>query len=144
MTLYRNYRLGDFPDIQISYSSLITPLQALAQVRLLQKEGKTVRSQPVNYFVFSVALERSNFSQTAVQLPVCRDPPGNGKTQTTRGKHEYKRGVAGQHECFPQQEYPLLPSIYSMCAGTTFNKLDIFTVLSSLINLNIVYQCVRL
>lgn len=32
VTLYRNYRLGDFPDIQITYSSLITPLQALAQV----------------------------------------------------------------------------------------------------------------
>lgn len=35
MTLYRSYRVGDFPDIQISYSSLITPLQALAQVRRL-------------------------------------------------------------------------------------------------------------
>lgn len=34
VTLYRNYRVGDFPDIQISYGSLITPLQALAQVRL--------------------------------------------------------------------------------------------------------------
>lgn len=32
VTLYRSYRVGDFPDIQISYSSLITPLQALAQV----------------------------------------------------------------------------------------------------------------
>lgn len=32
VTLYRNYRVGDFPDIQISYSSLITPLQALSQV----------------------------------------------------------------------------------------------------------------
>ncbi|XP_068160133.1 DNA-dependent protein kinase catalytic subunit [Antennarius striatus] len=31
VTLYRNYRVGDFPDIQIAYSSLITPLQALAQ-----------------------------------------------------------------------------------------------------------------
>ncbi|XP_019130385.2 DNA-dependent protein kinase catalytic subunit isoform X1 [Larimichthys crocea] len=31
VTLYRNYRVGDFPDIQISYSSLIAPLQALAQ-----------------------------------------------------------------------------------------------------------------
>nr|CBN81784.1 DNA-dependent protein kinase catalytic subunit [Dicentrarchus labrax] len=31
VTLYRNYRTGDFPDIQISYSSLIAPLQALAQ-----------------------------------------------------------------------------------------------------------------
>ncbi|KAK2886235.1 hypothetical protein Q8A73_020181 [Channa argus] len=31
VTLYRNYRVGDFPDIQIPYSSIIAPLQALAQ-----------------------------------------------------------------------------------------------------------------
>lgn len=33
VTLYRSYRVGDLPDIQIQYSSLIAPLQALAQVR---------------------------------------------------------------------------------------------------------------
>ncbi|XP_029447109.1 DNA-dependent protein kinase catalytic subunit isoform X2 [Rhinatrema bivittatum] len=31
VTLYRSYRHGDLPDIQIAYSSLIAPLQALAQ-----------------------------------------------------------------------------------------------------------------
>nr|XP_057916892.1 DNA-dependent protein kinase catalytic subunit isoform X2 [Doryrhamphus excisus] len=31
VTLYRNYRLGDFPDIQIPCSNLIAPLQAVAQ-----------------------------------------------------------------------------------------------------------------
>uniref|UniRef100_A0A6Q2XXY4 DNA-dependent protein kinase catalytic subunit n=1 Tax=Esox lucius TaxID=8010 RepID=A0A6Q2XXY4_ESOLU len=31
VTLYRSYRSGDLPDIQIQYSSLIAPLQALAQ-----------------------------------------------------------------------------------------------------------------
>ncbi|KAG2458009.1 PRKDC kinase, partial [Polypterus senegalus] len=31
ITLYRRYRQGDLPDIQIQYSSLIAPLQALAQ-----------------------------------------------------------------------------------------------------------------
>ncbi|XP_071387705.1 DNA-dependent protein kinase catalytic subunit [Centroberyx affinis] len=31
VTLYRSYRVGDFPDIQIPHSSLIAPLQALAQ-----------------------------------------------------------------------------------------------------------------
>ncbi|KAM9308363.1 DNA-dependent protein kinase catalytic subunit [Gastrophryne carolinensis] len=31
ITLYRSYRHGDLPDIQIAYSSLIAPLQALAQ-----------------------------------------------------------------------------------------------------------------
>ena len=32
VTLYRKYRIGDLPDIQIKYSALIAPLQALAQV----------------------------------------------------------------------------------------------------------------
>ncbi|XP_063114601.1 DNA-dependent protein kinase catalytic subunit isoform X3 [Cavia porcellus] len=31
IVLYRSYRHGDLPDIQIKYSSLITPLQAVAQ-----------------------------------------------------------------------------------------------------------------
>ncbi|XP_013928118.1 PREDICTED: DNA-dependent protein kinase catalytic subunit [Thamnophis sirtalis] len=31
VTLYRKYRQGDLPDIQIEYSSLITPLQVVAQ-----------------------------------------------------------------------------------------------------------------
>ncbi|XP_039189656.1 DNA-dependent protein kinase catalytic subunit isoform X1 [Crotalus tigris] len=31
ITLYRKYRQGDLPDIQIEYSSLITPLQVVAQ-----------------------------------------------------------------------------------------------------------------
>ena len=29
--MYRQYRIGDLPDIQISYSHVIAPLQALAQ-----------------------------------------------------------------------------------------------------------------
>jgi DNA-dependent protein kinase catalytic subunit len=28
---YRRYRIGDFPDIQIKFSELIAPLQAIAQ-----------------------------------------------------------------------------------------------------------------
>ncbi len=32
VTLYRKYRIGDLPDIQIKYSAIIAPLQALAQV----------------------------------------------------------------------------------------------------------------
>lgn len=32
VVLYRKYRLGDLPDIQIKHSSLIAPLQAVAQV----------------------------------------------------------------------------------------------------------------
>ena len=32
VTMYRRYRIGDLPDIQIPYSSVIAPLQGLAQV----------------------------------------------------------------------------------------------------------------
>ena len=32
--MYRKYRDGDLPDIQIKFSELIRPLQALAQVTL--------------------------------------------------------------------------------------------------------------
>jgi len=32
--MYRRYRIGDFPDIQIPYSAIIAPLQALAHVRM--------------------------------------------------------------------------------------------------------------
>lgn len=33
VTLYRKYRTGDLPDIQIKYQYVIAPLQALANVR---------------------------------------------------------------------------------------------------------------
>lgn len=32
VTMYRNYRSGDLPDIQINRAAIIAPLQALAQV----------------------------------------------------------------------------------------------------------------
>ena len=32
VTMYRKYRHGDLPDIQIKYSYIIAPLQALAHV----------------------------------------------------------------------------------------------------------------
>ena len=32
VTMYRKYRIGDLPDIQIKHSYVIAPLQALAQV----------------------------------------------------------------------------------------------------------------
>ena len=45
VVLYRSYRRGDLPDIQIPHSSLITPLQAVAQVsaRLAHALGQLPR-----------------------------------------------------------------------------------------------------
>jgi len=34
VTMYRRYRIGDLPDIQIPYSAIIAPLQGLAHVRM--------------------------------------------------------------------------------------------------------------
>lgn len=33
VVMYRKYRTGDLPDIQIKFSELIAPLQAVAQVK---------------------------------------------------------------------------------------------------------------
>ena len=33
VVMYRQYRVGELPDIQIKHSELIRPFQALAQVR---------------------------------------------------------------------------------------------------------------
>ena len=38
--MYRKYRIGDLPDIQIKYSYVIAPLQALAQVRYVNVPGQ--------------------------------------------------------------------------------------------------------
>lgn len=35
VTMYRKYRIGDLPDIQIKYSYIIAPLQAIAHVSYL-------------------------------------------------------------------------------------------------------------
>lgn len=70
-------------------------------------------------FFLSVAAERPDFSQAAVQRPVLRRRPGNGESQTARRKREDQGGAAGQHEHVPEQERPLLPSIHRVCAGTT-------------------------
>ena len=37
VTMYRKYRIGELPDIQIKYSYIIAPLQALAQVSDIQE-----------------------------------------------------------------------------------------------------------
>ena len=34
VVMYRKYRTGDLPDIQIKFSELIAPLQAVAQVNI--------------------------------------------------------------------------------------------------------------
>lgn len=53
VTLYRNYRVGDFPDIQIPHSSLIAPLQALAQVRrILLSVSIPLKTKAVNVLSF--------------------------------------------------------------------------------------------
>ena len=39
VTMYRKYRKGDLPDIQIKYSYIIAPLQAVAHVSTPQKRN---------------------------------------------------------------------------------------------------------
>lgn len=42
VTMYRQYRVGELPDVQIPHRALIAPLQALAQVGVHTKLSCTV------------------------------------------------------------------------------------------------------
>ena len=55
VTLYRKYRIGDLPDIQINYSYIIAPLQALAHVskKTKQKINKK-KSLRISSFLYSL------------------------------------------------------------------------------------------
>ncbi|XP_076335270.1 DNA-dependent protein kinase catalytic subunit-like isoform X2 [Tachypleus tridentatus] len=81
VTLYRQYRTGDFPYIEINYSSVIAPLQALAQKD--QNVAKTLMSSiakalcqseeqnnPHDYVVFCNELNQvfNNILQQTVQF----------------------------------------------------------------------------
>lgn len=81
VTLYRSYRVGDLPDIQIQYSSLIAPLQALAQVRTwLHSKYSFPLSNILIYYMHVILVifflmnrtlaERRHPRQAAVQLHV--------------------------------------------------------------------------
>lgn len=71
-----------------------------------------------NVFVFFFILptERPNFSQAALQLPVCRNPWGDGKRQS-EGKLKNQRRATLEPEHHSEQEYALFPAVCSLCAG---------------------------
>lgn len=48
VTMYRKYRKGDLPDIQIKYSYIIAPLQAVAHVSI-QRVIYNVSDIQINY-----------------------------------------------------------------------------------------------
>ena len=60
VVMYRKYREGDLPDIQIKYSEIIRPLQALANVSLLNKTNLLL------VMCFSVGAERQQTLQDVV------------------------------------------------------------------------------
>ncbi|XP_067836012.1 DNA-dependent protein kinase catalytic subunit isoform X2 [Heptranchias perlo] len=61
VTLYRRYRVGDLPDIQIKFSSLIAPLQAVAQ------KDHSLAKQLFSA-LFSGILEEVKKSKTAAEM----------------------------------------------------------------------------
>ena len=56
VVMYRSYRAGDLPDVQITHKELIVPFQALAQVKLLSVllrslENSDGRHERVDYAI---------------------------------------------------------------------------------------------
>ncbi|XP_045042012.2 DNA-dependent protein kinase catalytic subunit isoform X2 [Desmodus rotundus] len=68
--LYRSYRQGDLPDIQIKYSSLITPLQAVAQrdpIIAKQLFGSLFSSIVKEMDKYKTMSEKNNVTQKLLQ-----------------------------------------------------------------------------
>ena len=67
VVMYRKYREGDLPDIQIKHSDLITPLQALAQVRLISYS--TAPRPPPKKKIFRHDLSTSDYMTCSTFRP---------------------------------------------------------------------------
>ncbi|XP_070248944.1 DNA-dependent protein kinase catalytic subunit [Myotis yumanensis] len=68
--LYRSYRQGDLPDIQIKYSSLITPLQAVAQrdpIMAKQLFGSLFSAIIKEMDKYKTVSEKNNITQKLLQ-----------------------------------------------------------------------------
>ncbi|KAK8776726.1 hypothetical protein V5799_029934 [Amblyomma americanum] len=66
VTLYRSYRMGDFPDIEISHAALIAPMQALAQQD--QQVAMMVLSEVVTSALLDSRREGSPFARRRGEL----------------------------------------------------------------------------
>ena len=67
--MYRKYRIGDLPDIQIKYSYVIAPLQALAQVRYVNLSNHVTCTWPA-YSPVSIMCMHINHSILAFLVVV--------------------------------------------------------------------------
>ncbi|XP_042320371.1 DNA-dependent protein kinase catalytic subunit [Sceloporus undulatus] len=71
VTLYRKYRQGDLPDIQIEYSSLITPLQGVAQRD--PRLAKQLFSSLFNGILEEMKNSKSQFEKNSVIQQLVQD-----------------------------------------------------------------------
>ncbi|XP_022045230.2 DNA-dependent protein kinase catalytic subunit [Acanthochromis polyacanthus] len=94
VTLYRNYRVGDFPDIQIPYSSLIAPLQALAH------------RDPI----LAKQLFSSLFGGILQEMEKLQKPEESGKIKEEL-RHNFNMFLNKSTICFP----PFIACVQDMC-----------------------------
>jgi DNA-dependent protein kinase catalytic subunit len=80
VTMYRKYRSGHLPDIQIKYSCIIAPLQAIAHVSICRIQavlkGKTdiitsISASPVGRAVILVIMSVQTF-KTYIIVFICK------------------------------------------------------------------------
>lgn len=81
VTMYRKYRKGDLPDIQIKYSYIIAPLQAVAHVSIQRVICSVSDIQIIYSYIIHVApiqavvhvsIQRVIFSVSDIQINYCK------------------------------------------------------------------------
>ncbi|XP_068093458.1 DNA-dependent protein kinase catalytic subunit isoform X2 [Hyperolius riggenbachi] len=94
VTLYRSYRQGDLPDIQIAYSALIAPLQALAQ------KDPTLAKQLFSS-LFTGVLEEKKTNSSLSEM----------KDITAKLRHQFDQFLSNTVSYYP----PFIACIQDMC-----------------------------
>ncbi|XP_067118451.1 DNA-dependent protein kinase catalytic subunit-like [Centruroides vittatus] len=92
VTIYRQYRIGDLPDIEINYSSIIVPLQALAQHddEICRMLFQSLISSVCCYMKSNIVTEYSEF---------CRSLSSALNEILKKSIHYHPQLVAFCHEC---------------------------------------------
>ncbi|ELV09918.1 DNA-dependent protein kinase catalytic subunit [Tupaia chinensis] len=119
--LYRSYRHGDLPDIQIKHSSLITPLQAVAQEISCQHEA-LLGLDPAAVSTGCLASLQQPVGIRLLEEALLRLEPAQPPTKRARGKTRLPPDILRWMELAKLYrsigEYDVLRGIFSSEIGT--------------------------
>lgn len=115
--MYRKYRVGELPDIQIKHSELIVPLQALAQLdnQIASKLFCTMFQSIVNQLPDKLSLGDLEKAQNDLQEALT-----NMLASSTLNDPSFTRSI--QDICYAAKEFKLEPNLISLVSVASMQQ----------------------